>query len=882
MKLFRSKQDTYLDQAISEMRAQEPDAKTRSASAERVWQRLQTGEGTEAAASAAQPIRGCADIRSLLPAFRQQTLPAARALLVQDHLRECMSCRSYASGRAVDGDSSVRWQMAPVSRGFHCSAARLSLATAALAFLVATIWIGRGWYFAGPPGMRARVDSIEGQAYRVGAAGVRVLKLGDEIGEGEFIRTAANSHAKVRLLEGSQVEMNQRAELAISASRRDTTIHLDQGSIIVQATKRKTGHLYVSAPDCTVAVTGTLFSVNSGTKGSRVAVIEGEVHVNHAGAESILHSGDVVATTQSVGVVPVREEIAWSSDLDHELALLAEFSKLRTKLEEIQTPGPRYESKILPLLPADTVLYIGIPNLGDALQQADQIFQQQLSQSKVLQEWWNESSKAGQHPTPQELIDQIHAVSQYLGDEVVITARASSVSGGHGPILLAEVRQAGLKDYLQNRLTGTLTDEQGKQNLRVVDPQSLSSLTGEERGMIMLVKPHALVVGGDAASVQQMSMQLDAGAAGFAGTDFGQRVANVYSRGTETLVAANLGQIVKSVHTASVHGRQGESLALRNSGFNDIKYLIATRGGSPSQGDNRLSLEFNGQRRGIASWLAAPAPMGSLDYVSSNAGAAVSFVAKQPALMLDDIFNTLGASDPDFKQSLADTNSKLGLDLRNDLASALGGELTLALDGPVLPTPSWKAIVEVNNSGALQVAIDKLVQDCNHEAQTSNEPGLTLRQEHVGGRTFYTIQAQRAGLATQFDYTFADGYMILAPSRALVLAALQTHANGTSLARSDSFHTLLPSDNQANFSAMIYQNLSPILKPLASQLSSGQLALLQQLAADAKPSVFCAYGESDRIEVASSGKLFDLNPGLPTLIHLLGMSDRGTSRQANP
>jgi hypothetical protein len=58
--------------------------------------------------------------------------------------------------------------------------------------------------------------------------------------------------------------------------------------------------------------------------------------------------------------------------------------------------------------------------------------------------------------------------------------------------------------------------------------------------------------------------------------------------------------------------------------------------------------------------------------------------------------------------------------------------------------------------------------------------------------------------------------------------------------------------------------------------------MLQQLAADAKPSVFCAYGESDRIEVASSGKLFDLNPGLPTLLHLLGMSDHETSRRASP
>jgi hypothetical protein len=274
--------------------------------------------------------------------------------------------------------------------------------------------------------------------------------------------------------------------------------------------------------------------------------------------------------------------------------------------------------------------------------------------------------------------------------------------------------------------------------------------------------------------------------------------------------------------------------------------------------------------------------MGSLDYVSSNAGAAVSFVAKEPALMLDDIFSTIGASDPNFSKSLAQTNSALGLDLRNDLARTLGGELTLALDGPVLPTPSWKAIVEVNDSGALQVAIDKLVQAVNRDAQKPNQPGVTLNQAQVGGRTFYTIQSQGAGLSTECDYTFADGYMIVAPSRALLLAALQTHANGTSLARSPSFRALLPSDNQANFSGMIYQNLSPILKPLSSQLTSGQLALVQQLAADAKPSVFCAYGESDRIEVASSAKLFDLNPGLPTLIHLLGLSDHGTSRQANP
>jgi Protein of unknown function (DUF3352) len=385
-----------------------------------------------------------------------------------------------------------------------------------------------------------------------------------------------------------------------------------------------------------------------------------------------------------------------------------------------------------------------------------------------------------------------------------------------------------------------------------------------------------LVVGGDAASVEQMSAQLDAGASQFAATDFGQRILNVYSQGTETVVAANLGQILNSTHA-----EQHESNMLQNSGFNDIRYLIATRGQGSSQADNRIALEFSGQRRGIASWLAAPAPVGSLDYVSANAGAAFSFVAKQPALMFDDLFSAIGASDPNFSKGLAETNAELGVNIRDDIASALGGEMTIALDGPVLPTPSWKAIIEVNQSGALQLAIEKLVQAANREAQKSNQPGLTLNQAQVGGRTFYTIQSQSPGLTavtSEYDYTFADGYMIVAPSRALLLAAIETHANGTSLARSASFRALLPNDNQANFSGMIYQNLSPILKPLASQLNSGQLAMLQQLATDSKPSVMCAYGESDRIEVASSGKLLDLNPAFPTLLHLLGLSDHGTSR----
>lgn len=869
---FRSKRDSHLDQAIAQVREDQPDAESLSASAERVWKRIQAGDGDVAAAKPLQMIQGCADIRALLPAFYKHELQAARASIVEDHLRECVSCRSAVHGRGLEADAAAKWQMETPAYSARWTLPRPFLVAAATAMLVGLVWAGASWYFAGLPGAHARISSADGQIFAVSTKNIRMLQPGDEVDSEEFIRTAAGSHATVKLLDGSDLEMNQRAEFAVSATRRDTTIELNQGSIIVHAAKRRRGHLYVSAPDCRVAVTGTMFAVNSGTKGSRVTVIEGEVHVTHSGQESILHSGDQLATTPAVALVPVREEIAWSHDLDHELALLAEFSKLREKFEQIPTPPARYESKILPLLPQDTILYVSIPNLGEALQQANQIFQQQLVESPVLQQWWGQVNRSAQQITPEELIAQVPALSQFLGDEVVITMGSGS---RNGPILLSEIRQPGLEDFLQNHLASAFTRHDGASDLHVVNPQSLASLPDNTRGMVMLVRQNMLIVGGDANSVRQMSAQIDGGTKLFGGTDFAQRILGVYSGGAETLLAINFGAILNTP-------QYGSSKAFQTSGFNNVKYLVATRSATPNHGDNRLTLEFAGARRGIPSWLAEPAPMGSLDYVSANAGAAFSVVAKQPALMLDDLLSTIGSSNSNFSNNLAEMNAELGFDLRNDLASALGGEMTLALDGPLLPTPSWKIIVEVNNPGALQLVIEKSIQRRGREAQGSNAPGVTLEQQQIGGRTFYTIHMLGPGLATECDYTFADGYMLLAPSRALLLAALDTHSEGSSLARSASFRSLLPSDNQANFSGMLYQNLSPILKPLASELTSQQFSLLQQLAADSKPTVICGYGETDRIEVATNGKLLDLNPGMMTLFRLLGQADHGTSSKRHP
>jgi hypothetical protein len=730
-------------------------------------------------------------------------------------------------------------------------------------FAVATYFV-QDKFFSGPQGMRARVESLNGVLTRVGYSGDQPLKVGDEVTEGQMVRTGGGSHAMLRLRDGSVVEMNERAEFGVSMGRKDTTIQLERGNIIIQAAKRASGHLYVAARDCRVSVTGTVFSVNAGMKGSRVSVIEGEVRVAEAGAEKVLHSGDQLTTNASLATVPVKQEIAWSQNLDKHLALLAEFAHLSNKLEAVQMPGLRYKSNVLATLPANTVVFAGIPNLGDAVQQANKLFQQELQESSVLREWWQQV-QAGKKNGPEfdEIINYVHDLGQYLGDEIVFSVALNGHDGQ--PLVVAQVQHAGLKQFIEQE-AAKYADTKG--HIRVVNEQELNQISVQQgKQLLILVRSDFVAAACDAATLKQFVAGLNSGGGGFAGTPFGQRLAAQYKNGAEILFGANLAEMT-SAHSPR-NPEQSAHFAL--TGLTDVEYLIAERKGSGTEVQNHAQLTFVKQRRGLASWLAAPAPIGGLDFVSTDAGAVAAFISKNPADMLDDVLNIADASGKDASAKIAEGESELKIQFHRDLADTLGGEVTMALDGPILPTPSWKIVAEVKDPGRLQSTIQQLVTDVNDHVK-GEHPGLALDQETTNGLTFYTIRHLDATKPFELTYTFTDGYMILGPNRALVMNAIAIHQNGNSLAHSADFRALLPQDEQADVSAVLYQNLAPVIQPIVQQLSASQLQSLKQIAAETKPSVVCAYGESNAIRVASSSRLFgfDLNTlALTTLMNVV-------------
>src|SRR6202035_4247475 len=139
-----------------------------------------------------------------------------------------------------------------------------------------------------------------------------------------------------------------------------------------------------------------------------------------------------------------------------------------------------------------------------------------------------------------------------------------------------------------------------------------------------------------------------------------------------------------------------------------------------------------------ASWLAAPASMGSLEFVSPDASMVTSAVIKNPRSIMEEIFKMIGSGDANFTQDLAEFEAKTGVNVLNDMAAPLGGEVTMAFDGPMVPTPRWKLIVEVYDPATLQATVAKLIDSFNREANTQGH-SLQLSNKQVGSRTYYTI-----------------------------------------------------------------------------------------------------------------------------------------------
>lgn len=810
---MENQSENKLDQAIEALKREEPLPEHLQHARSKVWDQI-AGE----APSTPERLRSVEDFQALLIPYMRGELSEARRMLVEDHLS-----RNPASRRKLEELRGNLRAMPPVPERRSSVRPFVPWAIAAAVLMVAGyLSLDAVNQLMAPAGARAELASVSGDIYKVSAAGLTPVKAGEKLEEKQAIRTAKGSSAVVRLPDGSLIEMNERAELSISAAYTGSTIRLERGNILVQAAKQKRGTLKVATRDSVVNVKGTIFSVAAGMLGTQVAVVEGHVVVDQNGKTEDLLPGQVTASESNLKRTTVSDQIAWSKDQGKYLAMLGELSEISKQIAALPMPALRSQSKILAALPADLVVYAAIPNLSTTIADATKIFEDRLAGNAALANWW----KSEDVSKVRDFAEQLRSAGSLIGDEIVIGARADGKGNPGEPFIVAEVKGAAAREGLL-KFKNQIPMEIGERFLTAGSKVDLSAENG-----------------------------------GFASSELGKTVLKSYQKGAGWILAIDLEQFV------------------RGNVSNNMRHLMVERRDTGLRPDTRATVSFAGARKGIASWLAQPAPMASLDYISPQAGFAMAAVTKDARQMGEEF---LAATNAGNGQALAEVEAKLGLKVLDDILGPIGGEVTLALDGALAPTPAMVMVAEVYDSGRLTTSIRRIAQELQPK-------GVTLSEETLAGRTWYRLKA--GALPVEMNFTYDNGYMLSAPSRELITKAIQNRQTGNGLARSNGFRQLIPAGASVNMSGVFYYNLGPTLRGLFDavtatvQMPSNQKEALEKLVNNQEPVLIALYAEENQITVASSSGFFGFGlenllaagGGAPVLPSVLG----SVLRQAAP
>ncbi len=540
-------------------------------------------------------------------------------------------------------------------------------------------------------------------------------------------------------------------------------------------------------------------------------------------------------TTQSQKP-PARSEV---EILNKYPGLVPEAGRLIEKLQrDVELPPERNHSSLLPLLPASTTAYMALPNYGEAAHQALTIFRQELNNSPDLRAWWTSGNMLTAGPKIEDAVARFSEVSEYLGDEIVVSGEFN----GHDPDLLftAEARKPGLKAVLQKTMLA-LADK-SKPKVRVLDEQELATATGiAPQELVVVVRPDFVLASTNLATLRMFNARLERGTRDFLSNPFAQRIQQSYDSGVSVIGAVDLQKVIALMpHDPSL-------ASFQRTGFADVKYAVWEHRTINGKGLNQTELSFTGPRHGVASWLAAPVPLGSFDFVSPKAMFAASLVLKNPSQMFDDI-QELSASNPNALASVPQMEQAFGVSLKNDVLSQLGGEVTIELD-TVVPAqaPVWKAILRVKDAHRFQQTLGTML----------NGAHLRTEEYEQGGVIYHLISAPSAKGPTTLAFAFLDGYLVFASSPETLAEAIRLHQSGESLAKSHSFQASLPAGH-SGASALFYYDQSAMMAMRFQTLLPDVAQSMSQFTGTRSPAVVCVYGDEDAIREASTSVGMDV------------------------
>ena len=803
--------DELLDRTFALVRDDLPSAAQTAAAAQRTKAALRDEADKSPGAA---PV---SDYDALVQDYLAGRLSTAQRLLFEEELRSSAPLRRrVAAARGKPRRRGVQ-RVLPKRRGLLAHRGLwMGAAAAAVLIAVAGLLLPR---FAIDQARLAQLTVANGVLYHVAEARLEPLVAGAWIDGGQRLRTAKDATAVLTLADGSEIEVGQRSQLSLSRQRSGSRIHVDRGRIIVQAAPQRAGSLHVATDELLVAVQGTIFGVSHGAQGSRVAVVEGEVDVRAGRKRTRLAAGGQFASRNAADA-SLESAVGWSRHASRYIAALREYAQLKKHGGGLLAATPRHSTRLLRLSPSGTFIYLAMPNAPAALANAVETLRALRTRLDASQP---AGSSAGQPAESFEAaLPWLRAVGGHLGAETVLTCGVVGANQIPAALFLAEVKPgeaAQLRDVLRSATLDELP-------ISLVD----GPVDAEDGQLSFWLREDLLAASTSRALLVELEVHLAGADNPFTASELYAELAEAYATGAEYLGGVDFG--VEDFGHASA----------------ELENAIAQWRTATAHSSLTATLHLaDGARIANTPWgLDRPAPIGALDFFSPQADLAAAAVVRDVDALVEAMLAEFAAVE--------ELRSRGGLDFLDELAASLGGEFAIGIDGPLLPTPSWLAIVEVYDDVRLNQAMQTLAQRINEIAALRGDgASASWSRDDSGPYAVHDLTiAGDDGGSLSIRYAILNGYLIAAPSVELIERARQTFDSGVDLTTTAEFRELLPARAGIGFSAMAYARYADGLLAVLPKdgLDDSQREAIDQLRELVGPVFAGATVERDRIQLA--------------------------------
>ena len=250
------------------------------------------------------------------------------------------------------------------------------------------------------------------------------------------------------------------------------------------------------------------------------------------------------------------------------------------------------------------MIYIAIPNVGTILGQAYDLLQQKIGGNDLLRDWWSQSVAGTEvEDELQRTMDKIRTYGEQLGEEIVVTMQLNE--GGEPEQVLVYTRlldPAAFRTLIETEIA-EIVENKYSAGICILEGEPGAATCGDKSDLYLSIINDYLALGPQADGVRRfMGTVQQGGRSAFSTSAFHQRLSESYRDGAQWLVAVDLQSLMAQGPD------EGERLSLDRLGLLDMQHIIAERKDLGDRAENRAVLTFDKPRRGMASWLAEPAP----------------------------------------------------------------------------------------------------------------------------------------------------------------------------------------------------------------------------------------------------------------------------------